>query len=335
MHRKARIIIPIVLLTATAALVVYRTTFASQDDQSILASGTVEATQADLGFQASGRLDRLNAREGDAVAAGRELASLEHTELDAQRAIAQGQVDAAQAVLAELVAGARTEEIARARATLAVAIAKRDAADRDVVRLSGLAEQSLISRQAFDHQKTELGVAQGEVDAAQQDLRLLETGTRHERIAAQRAILVQSIATVQRIDAMLGQMVLHAPFDGMVTVRHREPGEALSPGQPVLTVRNLADRWVRIYVPGDEVGRITLGERAEITADAYQNRHYAGTVSYIASVAEFTPRNVQTTKDRVQLVYEVRVRIAGDSAIDLKPGLPADVRLTAPSSRSR
>jgi HlyD family secretion protein len=92
---------------------------------------------------------------------------------------------------------------------------------------------------------------------------------------------------------------------------------------------------VRLYVPGDQVGRLQLGQRATITADANPELMYTGEVSYIASEAEFTPRNVQTTKDRVKLVYEVRVRITNDAAIDLKPGLPADVRFTVAPSQGR
>ena len=125
---------------------------------------------------------------------------------------------------------------------------------------------------------------------------------------------------------------LKAPFNGTVTVRHREPGEALQPGTPVVTVRNFDDRWVRVYIPGDEVGRLTLNQAATITADAEPNKQYTGKISYIASVAEFTPRNVQSTKDRVKLVYEVRVRIAGDTNVDLKPGLPADVKFASPTN---
>ena len=87
-----------------------------------------------------------------------------------------------------------------------------------------------------------------------------------------------------------------------------------------MTVRNLDDRWVRIYVPGEEVGRLSIGQRAAITSDADKTKQYEGAISYIASVAEFTPRNVQTTKDRVKLVYEVRVRVTGDATIDLEPG---------------
>ena len=130
---------------------------------------------------------------------------------------------------------------------------------------------------------------------------------------------------------MLAQTVLKAPFAGTITVRHREPGEALSPGTPVLTIRNFDDRWVRVYIPGDEVGRLTLGQPAiDHRRRQPENDATTGRVSYIASVAEFTPRNVQSTKDRVKLVYEVRVRIAGDTKVDLKPGLPADVRFTSP-----
>jgi HlyD family secretion protein len=87
------------------------------------------------------------------------------------------------------------------------------------------------------------------------------------------------------------------------------------------------DRWVRIYVPENRAGRLRLGGPAEIRADAYPDRTYAGEVMHIASEAEFTPRNVQTTEERVKLVYEVRVRVTGDPELELKPGLPADVTL--------
>ena len=336
MHKPPRPAIAAVVLSAIGAFVFFHTTSASTGADSIIASGTVEATQADLGFRVAGRLEQVSVREGDNVSTGAQLATLEHSELAAEREMAVAQVAAARALLLELTAGSRSEEIARARAALAVVTERRDAAMRDVERLRPLAEQSLVSRQAFDHQRTELTVAEGEVAKAAEDLRLLEIGPRTERIAAQHATLAHATATVNRIDALLEQTVLQAPFGGTIVVRHREPGEALSSGLPVVTLRDLNDRWVRIYVPGDEVGRLSLGQSATITADADETRSYVGQVAYIASVAEFTPRNVQTTKDRVKLVYEVRVRITGDSTIDLKPGLPADVRFeAAPLSGSR
>ena len=173
--------------------------------------------------------------------------------------------------------------------------------------------------------QTALDMSEGEVARATEELRLLQAGTRPERIAAQRAALAQAEAALARIEAQLAQSTISAPFAGTVTIRHREPGEAVAPGGPVLTLQNLDHRWVRIYVPGDEVGRLSLGQCATIVSDGFADRQYAGRISYISRVAEFTPRNVQSTKDRVRLVYEVRVRVVGDEAIDLKPGLPGDV----------
>ena len=327
MHKTPRIIIGGVVLSSIGAFAIYHTTFAAdRNGDAIIASGTVEATQAELGFQVSGRLGKLSVREGDQVTAGRQLAMLEQSELIAERAVARAQVAAAEAGLAELLAGSRREEVAQARAALAVATERRNYAQRDVERLAPLAEQSLVSRQAFDQQRTQLSIAEGEMAKAKEALQILATGPRSERIAAQRAALAQAQATVERIEAQLAQTELTAPFSGTITVRHREPGEALSPGNPVVTLRNFDDRWVRVYIPGDEVGNLTLGQPASITGDANPDKRYTGAISYIASVAEFTPRNVQSTKDRVKLVYEVRVRVAGDTTVDLKPGLPADVR---------
>lgn len=334
MKKTPRILIGGVVLSSIGAFAIYHTTFAADENAgAILASGTIEATQAELGFQASGRLETIAVREGDQVTTGAQFANLDQSELLAQREVARAQVAGAQAGLSELLAGSRKEEIAHARAALTVASEKRDYAARDVERLAPLAEQSLVSRQAYDQQRTNLSVSQGEVAKAKEDLEILVAGPRSEKIAAQRAALAQAQATVGRMDAMLAQTVLKAPFTGTVTVRHREPGEALQPGTPVVTIRNFDDRWVRVYIPGDEVGNLTLNQPATITADANPSKQYKGTISYIASVAEFTPRNVQSTKDRVKLVYEVRVRIAGDTNVDLKPGLPADVAF-APSTKT-
>ena len=328
MNRNPRPVIAAIVLLGTAGWISWRAL--RPDEETLFVSGTIEATEAELGFEVSGRLDRIHVREGDVVEPGRELASLERWELVTDRDAARARVAEAGAVLAEMLAGARTEEIARSKAMLTIAIDQRDAAKRDVERLRPLAEQSLVTKQAFDHQVTLLSVGEGEVARVREELRLLEAGTRKERIAAQRATLAQATAALERIDAQLSQTWASAPFAGVITIRHREPGEAIASGAPVLTLQNLSDRWVRVYVPGDEVGKLSLGQCAVIASDGFADRRYPGAVSYIASVAEFTPRNVQSTKDRVRLVYEVRVRILDDEAVDLKPGLPGDVTFGTP-----
>jgi len=326
MNKRGRIAIAIVVVVVviTAITFIIRR---GNDDDVIIASGTVEATEADLGFQTPGRIERIAVREGDRVVQGQQLAWLERTELLARRAAMEAQVEAARAVLAELESGFRSEEVAQGRAALRAAEQRVNDTRRDMERLRRLYEGGAVSQQRLDDATTAYELAKAEYDRAVEALRILQTGPRQERIAAQRAVLAQAEAGVSQIDAALDFAVISAPFDGLITVRHREPGETVGAGAPVLRLQDPDDRWVRIYVRADEVGRIPIGGLAQITGDAYPNRTYEGRVIFIASEAEFTPRNVQTTEERVKLVYRLKVQITGDPDLDLKPGLAADVRL--------
>jgi len=323
-----KIVIPVVLLAAAGTAVwYYASRRPEKTDGALVASGTVEATDAQLGFQAPGRIIALTPREGDRVTAGQELARLDRAELEAKRAQSEAQVEAAQAALAELESGSRREEIAQARAALAVAEERRQDAERDLGRTRRLFEGGAVSREALDKAQVGLDVARAQRTQAAEQLRLVEAGPRQERKAAARAQVSQAEAAVQGVEATLSNTVLTAPFDGVVTVRHREPGEVVPAGSPVLTLMDPRSRFVRIYIPENRVGAVRLGTRAAITADTYPGKTYPGEVSFIASEAEFTPKSVQTTEERVRLVYEVKVRVTGDAEFDLKPGLPADVRL--------
>jgi HlyD family secretion protein len=326
MKSKQRIAVAAAVLVV-AALVVTIALWDRGATDTVAASGTVEATEADLGFQVPGRIDSIRVQEGDSVTGGQELAWLDRTELLARRHQAEAQLATARARLSELERGFRSEEIAQGRAATRAAAQRLADARRDLERVRRLFEGGAVSRQQLDDAETALTVAEADHDRAQEQLRILEQGPRSEQIAAQRAVLAQARATVAQLDASLANTVVRAPFDGIVTVRHREPGEIVGAGAPVLTIMNPDDRWIRIYVRGDEVGRLSLGRGAEITADAYPDRTYTGAVSFIASEAEFTPRNVQTTAERVKLVYRVKVRVTGDATFDLKPGLPADVQI--------
>ncbi|HVZ78385.1 MAG TPA: efflux RND transporter periplasmic adaptor subunit [Gemmatimonadaceae bacterium] len=291
------------------------------------ASGTVEATQADLGFQVAGRIARIVPHEGDRVRAGDTLAFLDRDDLLARQSQARAALAAAQAGLAELEHGPRPEELAQAREADSIATARLADAQRDYDRMQQLVRTLAVSRQAFDKAQAALDVARSSREQAAQQLRLVAAGPRQERVDAQRAAVAQAQAAVHQADAALAYAVIVAPFDGIVTVRDRELGEAVPAGAPVLTVMNAGDRWVRIYVAENRLASVHLGQRASITTDTYPGRTYDGAVSFIASQAEFTPRNVQTTEERVKLVYAVKVRIAGDTALALKPGMPADVQL--------
>jgi HlyD family secretion protein len=296
-------------------------------DHALSASGTVEATEARIGFQASGRIETIGAREGDAVKAGAVLAELDRAETEARRQQASAQAAAARAFLRELERGSRPEEIAQGRAALAAAAERVRDAQRDLDRTKALFEGGAVSREALDKARLTLDLAQSQHDQAREQVTILETGPRREKIDAQRAQLAQAEAAVRVIEATLAAMTIRAPFDGVVTVRHREPGEIVAAGSPVLTIMNPDDRWVRIYVPETRIGAVRVGQAATITTDTFPEKTYRGEVSVIATEAEFTPKTVQTTEERVKLVYAVKVRVTGDPARDLKPGMPADVRL--------
>lgn len=326
MTRKTRIAaaVGVAAIVVTLTLVVLLT---RRDVERVVASGTVEVTETDLGFQVPGRIDSIAVREGDDVRAGQELAWLDRSELAARRQAADGQRAAAAARLTELERGFRTEEISQARESARAAAERLAETRREVDRARRLFAGGAISQRQLETAETAFTVADAQHGAAAEQLKLLETGPRTEQIAAQRALVAQADAAVAQADAALDHTVIRAPFDGQVTIRHREPGEVLPAGAAVVTVANRADRWVRIYVRGDEVGRLAIGQPAEIRADAYPDRSYAGAIAFIASEAEFTPRNVQTTEERVKLVYRVKVRVVEDPGYDLKPGLPADVRI--------
>jgi len=296
-------------------------------DHALSASGTVEATEARVGFQASGRIETIGAREGDAVKAGAVLAELDRAETEARRQQASAQANAVRAFLRELERGSRPEEIAQGRAVLAAAAERVRDAQRDLDRTKTLFEGGAVSREALDKARLALDLAQSQHDQAREQVTILETGPRREKIDAQRAQLAQAEAAVRVIDATLDAMTIRAPFDGVVTVRHREPGEIVAAGSPVLTIMNPDDRWVRIYVPETRIGAVRVGQAATITTDTFPEKTYRGEVSVIATEAEFTPKTVQTTEERVKLVYAVKVRVTGDPARDLKPGMPADVGL--------
>jgi HlyD family secretion protein len=315
------------LVLVVAAVAVWLVLRGRGDVTGVTASGTVEATDADLGFQVAGRVLEISVAEGDAVAAGDVLARLDARELEAALEVARAQVAAAEARLTELERGARPQEVVAAEAGVRAAATRAEEARSELERAASLFAGGAISRQALDRTEAALEVATATLEQAEEQLALVREGPRAESIQAQRAAVAQARASVARAEAALDFAAITAPFDGIVSLRHREPGEIITPGAPVLTILDPSDRWVRIYVREDQMGLVRLGQPAQIAADTYPDRTYGGQVVFIGSEAEFTPRNVQTAEERIKLVYPVKVRISGDPGLELKPGVPADVTL--------
>lgn len=330
MSRKAGIAMVVVLAGAAAVWLLTRGD--GGDATTLTVSGTVEATDARLGFLVPGRVAEITVVEGERVGAGATLARLDTRELDARVKAARADVEAAEAALAELEAGARDQEITSTEAALRAAETRAAEAASNAERAERLFEGRAISRQALDRALTEQRAAEATETQAREALDLVREGPRQETVRAARARLGQAHARLAQVQAARDDAVITAPFAGVITVRHREPGEAVGAGGPVLTLLDPDDRWVRIYVREDRLGAVRLGASAHIVSDTYPDRVFDGEVVFIGSEAEFTPRNVQTAEERVRLVYPVKVRISGDPEAVLKPGLPADVALEVGAS---
>lgn len=296
-------------------------------EQRLWSTGTVEATEVTLGFPLSGTVAWVGVREGDTVEAGQEVARLDRKELEARYRGAEAELAVARALLREVERGFRPEEVAEVRAVWEAARSRAEETRRELERAERLFQGGAVSRRALEQAQTAAQVAEAGERQARERLALVTAGARQERVEAQRAAVAHAEAVLGQVRATLAQTVLSAPSGGVVTLRHREPGEVVGAGMPVLTLMDPQDRWVRIYLREDRIAEVGLGQGAFITCDTYPDRRYRGEVVWISPRAEFTPRTVQTPEERVKLVYAVKVRITHDPAFDLKPGLPVDVVL--------
>lgn len=324
-----RRLLPIVLLLIVVVVVAVVVMRRGRAGGPFEGSGTVEATEAELGFTVAGRIETVAVEEGDTVGTGAELARLDQSELSARRDQAAATATAADAALLEMQRGSRPEEIRQAEAAAQAASNAASTAEKEVARARALRAQQVLSEAELERIESAYTAAQARQVEARESLRLVREGPRKERVQAARANAAAAAATVRSLDATLANTVIKAPFRGVITVRHHLPGEIIQAGAPVLTLLDRGDRWVKVYVPETRIGSVHVGQTAHITTDTFPGRRYAGRVSYVSSEAEFTPKTVQTREERVKLVYAVKIRIEGDPSFELKPGMPADIGLEA------
>lgn len=294
----------------------------------LVLSGNFELEDAQLGFKAPGRVVERPVREGDRVTAGQLVARLDDAEQVAQLALRRAELAAAEAVLAELEAGSRPQEIAAAAAALRSAEAERDRAQLDHARLRELRDKDVISARDLETGEAQLKVAAARAAEAAERLALVREGPRAETIRQARARVEQARAAVALASTLLDQTRLFSSLTGTVLSHNIEPGEFVSPGTPVVTVAETARLWVRAYVDQPDLGRVRHGQQVIVRTDSFPGRDFAGTVGFIASEAEFTPKTVQTPKERVKLVFRIKVDVPNPRD-ELKPGMPADVVIPA------
>jgi HlyD family secretion protein len=322
---------PLVVVAVVAGLVFAGLFFWNsrhRDDSGTLTlHGNVDIRQVSLAFDGNGRVAQLLAEEGDPVKAGAVLAVLDTRTLSLQAEQAQAQIAVQEKNLLRLRNGSRPEEIAQARSRVAAANADTSLANQDLVRLQGIADKTNgrgVSVQDLDRAKSSLQVAKAKGEEQQKALRLAEIGPRAEDVAGAQAQLQVSQAQLALLQHQIDLGTLTAPADAVVRSRLLEPGDMATPQRPVFALALTRPKWVRVYIAEADLGRIKPGISARILTDSHPNQPIAGKVGYISSVAEFTPKAVQTEELRTNLVYEVRV-LVDDGSDELRLGQPATV----------
>ncbi|HEC21965.1 MAG TPA: HlyD family efflux transporter periplasmic adaptor subunit [Chloroflexi bacterium] len=210
-----------------------------------------------------------------------------------------------------------------AEANLQAAIAQYEGAQHELELLQNQRERPLPEIARAHQARTQMQVAEARIDLLQAQYDLLVNGALPEEVAIAQAQVDAAEAQVALIDAQISRLTLKAPIDGTVTTRAIAPGETASPGVPLLTIADLSVLKLVVYIPETQIGRVQLGAPVEISVDAYPGETFEGEVTYISREAEFTPRNVQTEEERVNLVFAVEIRIDNTDG-RLRPGMPAD-----------
>jgi len=266
----------------------------------------------------------------------------------------QADLEQAKALHRELVAGSRKQEIADAEAAVERVKTEWAQTQRDWNRVLGLYEAGVVSVADRDAARTRFEAAEASLKQAQERLALVREGPRTERIDAAQAAVERSKAGVRGakasqielelkrlerqirhaelqaaradaalIDTQLADSVLTAPMAGVVLSKSAEPGEVLAAGTPVVTIGDLDHPWVRAYIGETDLGRVHLGDRVEVKTDSFSGKIYPGRISFIASEAEFTPKQIQTREERTKFVYRVKVNLSNPN-YELKLNMPVE-----------
>ena len=388
---KRRKIIPVLVIVIGVGIagVLWSGRLGHEGKGTIQLSGNIELTQVDISFKVPGKLVELNVAEGDSVKKGAQIARIDREQMDQQRArdaagvesaewamaqtkkaidwqretlagdleLRRADLKAAQAHLAELLAGSRPQEIQAARAAVADAQAQHEQARLDWQRAQTLFKNDDISRSQFDQFRTRFETSAAALKQAQERLAIVEEGPRKEEIESARAQVGRAEAAlkmseanrlevqrrqqeldarradVQRAEAQVGitnaqlsDTVVRSPIDGVVLVKAAEPGEVVAAGTTVATIGDIDHPWVRAYINERDLGRVKLGTKVRVFSDSYPAKTYWGHVSFISPEAEFTPKQIQTREERVKLVYRIKVDVENPQR-ELKSNMPVEAEL--------
>lgn len=311
----------ILLLVGFCAWAGYR--YFSPSSEPLQAAGTIEATTVDLTARTPGTIQKIFVKEGDSVKRGQLVAELSRNDLVAQRERDAMALMKAERQLDDLLSGAREQEKEEALANVEMARVNLKKAGDELARRELLFGQGGIPGEELERYRRQKELAEYQLQAAEARLNLLEAGSRPEVVAVARAEVARCRAVLKASEALLGDLKVHSPLDGVVLTRNYEEGEYVQMGAPLATVADLKNLWIKVYIPTDDLPAVRVGQKVHFTVSG-DRRTFEGVVDQIATKGEYTPRSVQTRQERANVVFAVKIRIANAGGV-LKPGMPADV----------
>jgi multidrug resistance efflux pump len=371
----AKRILPVLLVVLALGGLIAYSKFVPQDDR---VSGFIEADEIRLGSRVGGRVLAVHVEEGQRVKRGDKLIELEPFDLLAEKQRAEATLAARVADLERITAGLRPEEVAQAEARyhqlqatldahvagprqqeidaaaarLRMAEAQQRLARENYRRVNELVATSATTQENLDRAIEALGAANGSVEAQQEELKLLQAGTREETVRAAQAQVEEARlawelakqgfrqeeidkaraardaaqAALEAINQRIAELTIAAPVDGVVEALDLQPGDLAPAAAPVLSIMDDSRLWVRAYVPENRLD-VKVGQKLEVTVDSFPGERFGGEVTFISRQAEFTPSNVQTAEERVKQVFRIKVELR-EGLDRLRAGMAADVWLS-------
>lgn len=335
MKKKVTIIVFVLFLIGAGIFVYFGQRNGKQNE--LFFSGTIETTQANLSFQVPGRVAAVHVREGQPVIKDQLMAELDRAEYQSRYDQAKAGLDRSRQAKqqAEIVLNISKKtlptEVARAQASVKSAQDMLADAQKNYQRFEDLFRQGVVTEKerdslklSYDIAKSRLKESESLLTLAQGNLTKIDAARQEIETAAAQINVAK--AALNQTDIQLNYTQLKSPMNGVVTSRNIEPGETVSAGREVLTVSDLARVDLKIYVDETQIGKVNPGRKVDVKVDTFPEKIFTGFVSFISPEGEFTPKIIQTKKERVKLVYLVKVSIDNPSR-ELKAGMPADAWL--------
>lgn len=297
-----------------------------KNENSIKASGTIETINVTISSKSSGQVKKIYYDEGARIKAGDLLLEIDHNLLDIQLRDAEASVEIANAQLRLLQSKPKKEEIKIAEQSSEQAKINLEHAKTDLDRIKLLYNSGAVTEKQYDDAKAHYDLAVSQYNSSKENLNRIKTIVHPQEIEQANANLKKAQTLVDLRKQYIDDCKIYSNSDGIITKKFIEQGENVVPNTSLFKISNLESVNLIIYISEAELGKINLGQKADVTVDSFKDKTFKGEIIYISPEAEFTPKNIQTEDERTKLVFAVKIHIP-NFQLELKSGMPADATI--------